>query len=612
MPFESVPIPRPKAESFVEKAAIERGVVLSEEEKLLVNQILDTMPEKMNSTSMTKWCKNKVDKILIDYPELTSKADLIRNYVRNEFMYFFYEDKFDQVKEFIAKDNPEVINPQWLRNKNHAISLLFRRSFRTMDDKVDWDFIIDKLGIKKDRFSIEEHQDWDEQAALSKLTSILENNNPENFNPEWILEKDPKLHSYIVRNYKTNDSIDWSLFISKLGPVWQNQWLLREVKKDRTLNSSMTELTDLLEKQQPEVVNPYWIFKNLSGVHNFVKEKLRTADDQIHWQLIVDLLPIEWQQRWKYQAKREWNFPKLIVELEDLLERENPETFNSSWIDDNDKGIYLFILRNIKNGEGEIDWEKIIASLPEKWQQRWRIRMRDEIRKKFSESKMKWTFDEAADELNRMLNENDPAVVSGTYIGQKNPSLLSYFVRHVKDSKGNVDWERIISQVDSKFHNRFRKTKRLEDVVPAESYDDPAELQRFMNDHHDKLYTILEQLVPEDKKHRDQILKGMVDLAKKGNLSAKEKVLDYLEIVASDWVEKNPKMAIYKYHMDTLRRRLERCIFYFGNEGEFIAYIYASLHMEGKGLARVTEIEFDTTSSRDYKEVENDDQENLE
>ncbi len=65
------------------------------------------------------------------------------------------------------------------------------------------------------------------------------------------------------------------------------------------------------------------------------------------------------------------DFDRVIITLNKLLSRKNPESFNGSWILKHAPRCYRFIRKNIRTEIGAIDWDKVTYALEWKFQRRW-------------------------------------------------------------------------------------------------------------------------------------------------------------------------------------------------------------------------------------------------
>ncbi len=65
------------------------------------------------------------------------------------------------------------------------------------------------------------------------------------------------------------------------------------------------------------------------------------------------------------------DFDRVVITLNKLLSRKNPESFNGSWILKHAPRCYRFIRKNIRTEIGAIDWDKVTYALEWKFQRRW-------------------------------------------------------------------------------------------------------------------------------------------------------------------------------------------------------------------------------------------------
>jgi len=575
MPLKNIEVPREKVDELVEDSKEAEGLELSKKEEAILNEVLDTFPEKISPIGVFRWCQNKVDKILEKYPEFQSRAEVLRGRARKEILFHLYEDKFAVIKDAIEEEDPDEISPAWIRSRKPSLASLIKKSFRTNDDKIDWKFITDKLGVE-DKFTIQEHTLRDEKKAILDLKHILEEEKPKNFSPKWIEDHNDSLHSHIRNRYKNEKGLpDWLRLVSQLDKKWHKKWEYKEAERGRTLVDNIKDVKEELKDAELESISPDWIFKNVPKAHYFMQKHIRNIDGKIDWQVLVDTLPKEWQEKWDYAEKRSWTFSKAADHLKALLESSEPETFNGQWIKSIDQGLYLYFLRNVRADDGDgINWNKVIAPLPSIWQERWRAGMRDEKKRELSERRTKWVFETAMQRLNEILREDNPEVVRSSYIGEKDASLLSFFVRHIKNNENEVDWDRIIAQIDEEFSSRFVKPKKLSEHLPEKSYENAEEVDEILMQNQDKMYTLFEQIEPEDLEARNKIINEFIKIIQEGNVSARDRLTDLLEV--------------YKYYPDVAKTRLRRCIYFFNpnqKEPPFIGYLYNSLASEAKGLS---------------------------
>jgi len=65
------------------------------------------------------------------------------------------------------------------------------------------------------------------------------------------------------------------------------------------------------------------------------------------------------------------DFDGIIQMINDLLIKEDPDTFSSSWILKQSPHCYRFIWKNIRTDHGTVDWDRVTRALEWKFQRRW-------------------------------------------------------------------------------------------------------------------------------------------------------------------------------------------------------------------------------------------------
>lgn len=65
------------------------------------------------------------------------------------------------------------------------------------------------------------------------------------------------------------------------------------------------------------------------------------------------------------------DFDGMIQMIGDLLSKEDPEAFSSSWILKRSSPCYRFIWKNVRTDYGTVDWDRVTRALEWKFQRRW-------------------------------------------------------------------------------------------------------------------------------------------------------------------------------------------------------------------------------------------------
>ena len=65
------------------------------------------------------------------------------------------------------------------------------------------------------------------------------------------------------------------------------------------------------------------------------------------------------------------DFDGMIQTINDLLSRERPESFSSSWISERAPHCYRYIRQNVRTDFGSVDWDRVTRALEWKFQRLW-------------------------------------------------------------------------------------------------------------------------------------------------------------------------------------------------------------------------------------------------
>jgi hypothetical protein len=65
------------------------------------------------------------------------------------------------------------------------------------------------------------------------------------------------------------------------------------------------------------------------------------------------------------------DFRQVVQILNNLLSKESPDAFNSSWIQRRETRCYRYIRKNVRTVFGDIDWDRVTAALERRFQRLW-------------------------------------------------------------------------------------------------------------------------------------------------------------------------------------------------------------------------------------------------
>lgn len=163
-------------------------------------------------------------------------------------------------------------------------------------------------------------------------------------------------------------------------------------------------------------------------------------------------------------------YKTAIKTLNSLLSEHRPTTFSSSWIYSHAPYVYIYISKNIRTENDDIDWDRITHSLDREFQKKWMRYRRRQVKQYENQLELDlitnkykdkfYTFITPLDEKDKIIRNK--IIVALTRLSQKGNILaqnaLVYWVRFIID-----DW------IDKYPHVwRWRSfTDSIEDKIPT-------------------------------------------------------------------------------------------------------------------------------------------------
>ena len=164
-------------------------------------------------------------------------------------------------------------------------------------------------------------------------------------------------------------------------------------------------------------------------------------------------------------------------------------------------------------------------------------------------------------------------------ISSGTPFLLAY----------GIDWDRITRALDRKFQRQWITSQRK----GTKPYRNKTEVKIILRKYEGKLYTFLTPADKDDKSIRDIISIALVRIAQKGNVIAKQEIINLGRFTIDEWIELCPKISRWKGYDYLIQKRIEGCIRCYRYSGSFIDYLFKTLEYAGRGLRPITEYSFD-------------------
>ena len=152
----------------------------------------------------------------------------------------------------------------------------------------------------------------------------------------------------------------------------------------------------------------------------------------------------------------------------------------------------------------------------------------------------KYDFYERIQKLNTLLRKKKPQTFNPSWIKTHANSLYKYLCKNVQVETGDVDWDLVTVGLDRTFQKRWKRFEKKEKSIP---YEDKKELNLITAKYHNKLYTLMAPIDKQDRQIQDQIMIRLVRTAQKGNLLAKQQMIEYMTFLVYEWSENSRYMG---------------------------------------------------------------------
>lgn len=115
-------------------------------------------------------------------------------------------------------------------------------------------------------------------------------------------------------------------------------------------------------------------------------------------------------------------------------------------------------------------------------------------------------------------------------------------------------------------------------------YEDHAEVETIFKKYHDKMYVFIAPSGKPDRRTRDIIGISFVRLAQRGNLLARQELIELFKFTIDSWIERYSFLSRWRGHEDEIQNQLEACIRRYRYTGSFVNYVFRTLEYAGRGI----------------------------
>jgi hypothetical protein len=189
-------------------------------------------------------------------------------------------------------------------------------------------------------------------------------------------------------------------------------------------------------------------------------------------------------------------------------------------------------------------------------------------------------FESVIKTINKLLIEKKPQTFNSSWIRKAAPNIYRFIQNKIRTETGGIDWDLITRALNREFQKQWIAPSRKK----ARPYRNKTEVGIVLQKYRGKLYTFLAPADKNDKYIRDVISIALVRIAQKGNISAKQEIINLLSFTIDDWIERCPKLSCWRGYDQLIQRHLECCIRCYRYSGSFIGYVFKTLEYAARGL----------------------------
>jgi hypothetical protein len=182
--------------------------------------------------------------------------------------------------------------------------------------------------------------------------------------------------------------------------------------------------------------------------------------------------------------------------------------------------------------------------------------------------------------LNKSLREEQPKEFSCSWILANNPDVYRYIQKNIRTENGNIDWDRVTKRLNKYLQKRWIRYRRKD----AKPYEDQVEVDRILNKHRDKLYVFITASNDKERLIRDRIIISLVRISQKGNVLARNELVNWVKYIVDDWIDKYPQVWCWRGFSDPVEEKIIGCVRCYRYTGTFLGYLFKTLEYSGKAL----------------------------
>jgi hypothetical protein len=190
-------------------------------------------------------------------------------------------------------------------------------------------------------------------------------------------------------------------------------------------------------------------------------------------------------------------------------------------------------------------------------------------------------FNETIKILNKILADKNPFTFSSSWVLKHAPRCYRFIHKNIRTETNHIDWDKVTLALERKFQRRWMPRRKPDRRA---LYEDLSEVNAILNKYRDKLYVFLAASDLDDRRIRNLIAISLVRLAQRGNLSAKQEIVQLARYTIDDWIARYRFMSRWEGYDEEIKKHLDGCIRRYRYTGSFLNYLLRTLQYAGRGL----------------------------
>ena len=107
------------------------------------------------------------------------------------------------------------------------------------------------------------------------------------------------------------------------------------------------------------------------------------------------------------------------------------------------------------------------------------------------------------------------------------------------------------------------------------------------------MHVLFAPVSEEDKKLQHTLIIKLVRLGQRGNIEAKEHLLEYVTFITDDWIDRYPQMYRWKGYTDEVPDKIIGCMKRYRYTGSYLGYLFRTLEYSAYAKPKLVSLDDD-------------------